>query len=219
MPLPKEDFKVFISHATDEDGELVRWIAGALDRLHVRAFVYESYQRGGQNRFEVIKANISACPYFLVILTQAGIASQWVNQEIGYAVGVGKTIIPVVELDSFSGRRINSKGFVEIHDPLNYNRNKKIQLMADIIYTLYSWEAQSGLWQDSIYLTCQCGNEFIGKLEFETHWEEWSNSGAQNSFNLSWNCTKCNKNVDLSFPDCHMASTDASFFTWLYGPL
>ena len=83
MPLPKEEFRVFISHATTEDGELVRWIADALDRLHIRAFVYERYQRGGQNRFEVIKRWIKACPYFLVVLTKDGIASQWVNQEIG----------------------------------------------------------------------------------------------------------------------------------------
>ena len=39
MPLPKENFKVFISHATAEDGQLVNWVADALDRLHISAFV------------------------------------------------------------------------------------------------------------------------------------------------------------------------------------
>ncbi len=88
MPLPKEHFKVFISHATAEDSWLANWIADALDYLHIRAFVYERYPRGGQNRFEVIKSRIQSCPYFLAVLTKDGIASQWVNQEIGYAVAV-----------------------------------------------------------------------------------------------------------------------------------
>jgi hypothetical protein len=79
MPLPKQKFKVFISHATNEDGKLVRWIGDALDRLYIKSFIYESYQIGGQNRFEVIKSKIKECPHFLVILTQAGISSQWVN--------------------------------------------------------------------------------------------------------------------------------------------
>ena len=123
MPLPKGDFKVFISHATAEDGELANWIADALDRLYIRAFVYERYQRGGQNRFEVIKSTIQACPYFLVMLTKDGIASQWVNQEIGYAVAVGKEIIPIMEVANSTGRLIKSKGFVELHDPIEYYRN------------------------------------------------------------------------------------------------
>ena len=54
MPLPAETFKVFISHATDSDGSLANWIAEALDRLQVRAYVYERYQTGDQNRFETI---------------------------------------------------------------------------------------------------------------------------------------------------------------------
>lgn len=47
MSFSKEDFKLFISHATAEDGDLANWIADALDRLHIRAFVYERYYVGG----------------------------------------------------------------------------------------------------------------------------------------------------------------------------
>jgi len=165
MTLPKENFKVFISHATYEDGFLANWIADALDRLHIRSFVYERYQRGGQNRFEVIKKMISECPYFLVFLTEAGIASQWVNQEIGYAVGVGKEIIPIIEFDKFTGRRIESKGFVELHDPIDYITNNPVSLMASVIYTFYSLLYSQRMWQDSFFLSCVCGNEFEGNLE------------------------------------------------------
>ena len=85
---------------------------------------------GGRNRFEVIKSMIAGCPYFLVVLTKDGIRSQWVNQEIGYAVARNKNLIPIIEIENFTARRFDSKGFVELHDPINYYRNNEIQLMA-----------------------------------------------------------------------------------------
>jgi len=202
MPLPREDFKVFISHATTEDGKLAAWIEEALDRLHIRAFVYERYPRGGQNRFEVIKATITKCPYFLALLTRDGIASQWVNQEIGYAVGVGKAVIPVVEVDGVTGRRIESKGFVELHDPIDYHRNDPIGLMHLIIYTFYSYLIEKGQWQDVIFLSCQCGNEFEGKLEYEKWLTKWVRNPKP--FSIRWTCDKCQQQVTISFPDCHL---------------
>lgn len=204
MPLPAEEFKVFISHATTEDGNLVNWIADALDRLHIRAYVYERYYMGGQNRFELIKTMIKACPYFLVVLTKAGISSQWVNQEIGYAAGVGKNLIPIIEVETFSGRRLDSQGFIELHDPINYYVNKDTQLIADVIYALRNYSGFDGKWKDSIYLTCKCGYEFDGKLEFNKWWEIWLRDPNRKPFNIEWNCMVCQHPVTISFPDCHL---------------
>lgn len=208
MPLPKEPFKVFISHATIEDGLLVNWIAEALDRLHIRAFVYERYQRGGQNRFEVIKSHIRICPYFLVVLTVDGIASQWVNQEIGYAVGVGKELIPIVEVDTYTGKLIQSRGFVELHDPIWYYRNDPTGLMASIVYTFYSLLFSQGRWQDLIFLSCRCGLDFDGYLKFEKHWEMWIKDPQRTPLEIWWVCPKCQQKVWLSFPDCHLLHQD-----------
>jgi hypothetical protein len=220
MPLPKEEFKVFISHATEEDGALVEWIADALDRLHIRAFVYERYPRGGQNRFDTIKGMIEVCPYFLVVLTKAGIASQWVNQEIGYAVAVGREPIPVREVDSATGKLINSKGFVELNDPIYYYRNNDVRLMADIIYTFHSLLLPAKKWTDFIYVRCKCGNEFEGELGFDENWEQWLErpreelpqwglwvaepSIKQGPITVGWPCSKCGREVRISFPDCHL---------------
>jgi len=206
MPTYKEDFKVFISHATTEDGKLAVWIEEALDRLHIRAFVYERYPRGGQNRFEVIKRMINACPYFLALLTKDGIASQWVNQEIGYAVGVGKAPIPVVEVDEVTGRRVESKGFVELHDPIDYHRNDPIWLMHLIIYTFYGYLSEKKEWQDLIFLSCQCGNEFEGELEYEKWLAQWARTSKP--FQVQWTCTRCERKVTISFPDCHLIPQD-----------
>ena len=204
MPLPKEKFKVFISHATAEDGELVNWMAEALDRLHLRAFVYERYPMGGQNRFDVIKHEIRACPYFLVVLTKAGIASQWVNQEIGYAVGVGRTLIPVVEIDSYAGSRTESKGFVELHDQISYDRNDNVGMMALVVYTFYARLADVGRWKDTIFLSCNCGYDFDAQLDFVARWEEWQQKQNGQPLNIEWRCPNCRRAVEVSFPDFHL---------------
>ncbi len=204
MPLPRENLKVFISHATVEDGGLANWIADALDRLHIRAFVYERYQRGGQNRFEVIKSRIQECPYFLVILTKEGIVSQWVNQEIGYAVAVGKELIPIVEVDNSTGRLIKSKGFVELHDPIEYYRNDPMRLMSEVIYTFYSLLLGEEKWKDSIFLSCTCGNGFDALLDFEKWWEKWRGDPDRIPLTISFTCAKCKQEVEISFPDCHL---------------
>lgn len=203
MPLPKENVKVFISHVTAEDGILAGWIADALDRLHIRAYVYERYAIGGQNRFEVIKYYIRTCPYFLVVLTVDGIAFQWVNQEIGYAVGVGKKPIPIIEVDMYTGKLIESRGFVELHDPIRYYRNDPIGLMASIVYTFYSLLFSQGRWEDLVFLSCRCGCDFDGYLAFEKYWEIWQQDPERRPLNLEWTCEKCRQKVILSFPDCH----------------
>lgn len=204
MPLPAETFKVFISHAAIPDSDLANWIADALDRIHVRAFVYERYQMGGQNRFEVIKSMISLCPYFLVLLTKDGIASQWVNQEIGYAVARGRSPIPIVEVDSYTGERLVSKGFVELHDQLLYYRNNERQLMSQVIYTFHRLLQPWRKWRDLIFLSCSCGYEFDGKLEFLKWWDAWLHDPNQIPFPIEWDCPSCRQKVSISFPDCHL---------------
>ena len=202
MALPLGEFKVFISHATDEDGDLSHWIAEALDRLHIRAFVYERYRRGGQNRFEVIKKMIDMCPYFLVLLTQAGISSQWVNQEIGYAVAAKKEPIPVFEEDRDTGKLINSRGFVELNDPIGYKRGDDINLMSSIVYALVASEMDAGKWNDIYFASCKCGNDFDGKLDFNKNWFRWVHEKVPHTW--KWICPSCKKNVKISFPDCHI---------------
>jgi len=224
MPLPREDFMVFISHATTEDGVLVERIAEALDRIHIRAYVFERYPVGGRKKFEEIELMIKACPYFLVVLTEAGIASQWVNQEIGYAVGVGRNPIPVIEVDSSTGERIESRGFLELNDPINYDRNDEVQLMADIIYTFHNLLLTKGKWKDSIYVRCKCGEEFDAELNFDKNWDlwierpieelpewqmwsqppTWLSPQRQSPIVITCTCDNCQREVRVSFPDCHL---------------
>jgi len=204
MPLPAENFKLFISHATTADSGLVNWMADALDRIHIRAYVYERYYMGGRNRFELIKDMIASCPYFLVVLTKDGISSQWVNQEIGYAVGMKKNLIPIIEVDSSTGRRLDSKGFIELHDPISYYRNQEIELMASLIYTLKNYLGFDRRWRDQVFLSCGCDNDFEGLLEFDKWWGRWLGLQDRKPFTVEWICNKCQQKVAISFPDCHL---------------
>lgn len=134
---------------------------------------------------------INECPYFLVILTSNGITSQWVNQEIGYAVRMGREPIPVVEVNPYTGMRIESKGFVELHDPINYYRNDNVGLMASVVYTFYSLLLGQGKWRDIIFLSCKRGIESDAPLEFEKNWEIWLREPDRRPLQLGWACPQC----------------------------
>ncbi len=88
-------FFVFVSHASKDNGLALR-VAEIMDSIGLRAFVYEKYRVGGQNRFEVIRDRITECPYFVLLLTKNARSSQRVNQEIGFAAAMKKQIIPLV---------------------------------------------------------------------------------------------------------------------------
>lgn len=194
MPLPNEDFQVFLSHSA-ADGELTQRIRQTLDRLHIRTFVYENYRSGGANRFEKIKTMIKQTEYFLALLTDNGLQSQWVNQEIGYAVGANKMLIPILEIKPETGERLESRGFVELHDPILLNPHAQDNMFADLVYTFYSWQNSAGKWFDTIWLTCNCGTEFDGRLNY-------SNEIGQSKPRpeLNWNCPVCNNILSVGFP-------------------
>lgn len=187
----EEPFKVFLSHS-EKDSDLTGKIERTLDRLHIHTFVYERYPKGGVNRFERIKEMIKEIPFFLVLLTNNGLQSQWVNQEIGYAVGIKKTPIPIIEIDPTTGKRLESHGFVELHDPILFNPKNPRRMMTELVYTLRSWLEESDGWSDSIWLTCKCGYEFDVSLNY---------SKISKQQILSWKCEKCNKILKISVPD------------------
>lgn len=205
MPVPDEPFNVFLSHS-EKDKDLVQRINELLTRLHIRPWIYENDYVGGSNRFERIKSHIQDTPYFLVLFTQEGLSSQWVNQEVGYAVGIGRDIIPILEVDPSSGERLKSRGFVELHDPILLNPQSPSNAMKQLVYTFYSLLSDD--WPDKVWLTCKCGNEFDGTLKY-----------YENIFmcphnkQLVWICKNCNKKLYIGLPgfDLNFLAPDVPF--------
>jgi hypothetical protein len=73
----------------------------------VSLFVAEWKESPGRPLKEKISQALSECDLLLAILTEDGARSEWVNQEIGVAHGLGKDIIPIKE------KSVDVKGFIE----------------------------------------------------------------------------------------------------------
>jgi hypothetical protein len=95
-------YKVFISHSV-RDQNLVILLENLLSKFEISVFVAEWYLSPGKPIDKKVFEQIEIADCVVVLLTQNGIRSNWVQQEIGYSLKLNKPIIPIVE------KGINSK--------------------------------------------------------------------------------------------------------------
>lgn len=89
-------YKVFVSHSV-KDRNLVLNIRNQLKRAGVNVYLAEEHPQPGMNLPQKIINNIKSADCIVVVLTDAGVRSQFVNQEVGAARSINKPIIPMVE--------------------------------------------------------------------------------------------------------------------------
>jgi hypothetical protein len=89
-------YKVFISHST-RDWKLAITLANILTKFGIKVFVAEWYLTPGQKLDRKVFTNLDNADCVVVLQTRNGIRSNWVQQEIGYALKIGKPLIPLVE--------------------------------------------------------------------------------------------------------------------------
>lgn len=95
----------------------------------VSLFVAEWKRSPGRPLKEKISEALSDCDLMLAVLTEDGARSQWVNQEIGVAHGLGKDIIPIKE------KGVDIKGFVEGLEWITLDRfNPEVALERTSLY-------------------------------------------------------------------------------------
>jgi len=105
------EYRIFIAY-TSEDTAFAGQIKNSLSKIReFRPYLAVEYPIPGENFKERIQNAIQDSNYFIVILTKDGVASQWVNQELGYACAIRRKkgdfhIIPLSSSD------INLKGFI-----------------------------------------------------------------------------------------------------------
>ena len=150
-------FDVFLSH-DHSDFDLVERIWRILDRIKTSAYMYEKYPRPGEYIPEVIKTEIRYCKYFVAFLTTAGVASQWVNQEIGIAHAYDKLIIPVNETG------VQSKGFVELREYIHYDPYAPEDTIYYLLHTLRWRLGKDKDIANGLILDCKCGRTFEDDL-------------------------------------------------------
>lgn len=65
-----------------------------------------------------VEKGINQCKYFVPILTEDSINTQWINQEIGYAIAKKKVILPIVQKSLLTGKLL--KGWIHSEKDLPY---------------------------------------------------------------------------------------------------
>lgn len=107
-------YRIFIAYS-GEDDQHANYIYGCLTRIvQFHPYKAESYPYFGTSFKERIKNELKNSFCMVVLLTKSGMNSQWVNQEIGYAVAIQDRsrsgqphIIPI----SYSDTANKLKGF------------------------------------------------------------------------------------------------------------
>lgn len=111
-------YKVFISHSTRDQG-LVISLANLLSKFGVEVFVAEWYLTPGERLNRKVFEQIEKSDCVVALLTRNGIRSNWVQQEIGYALRRPKMVlIPLVEkgIDQKALAAVQNKDYIE-YDP------------------------------------------------------------------------------------------------------
>ncbi|MDZ7292675.1 MAG: toll/interleukin-1 receptor domain-containing protein [candidate division KSB1 bacterium] len=108
--------KVFISHSTQDQG-LVTALANLLVKFGIEVSVAEWYLTPGISIDKKIFEQIENADWVVVLLTNNGIRSSWVQQEIGYALKTGKLLIPIVE----KGTKTNALGALQGREYIEYD--------------------------------------------------------------------------------------------------
>lgn len=89
-------YRIFMSHGSEDVG-IAAEIRNRATAIHVETYLYEHDVRPGDPVAAKVKQEIDRCDAVVVLLTLRSQDSAYVQQEIGYAEGKGKPVIPLVE--------------------------------------------------------------------------------------------------------------------------
>jgi hypothetical protein len=116
------NMKIFISYS-NEDSKKLKSLSEALrhSTKKFRPIIIEKRKDPGKPLSEKVKAGIQETPFFISMLTRSSITNQWVNQELGFAIGDDRNIYPIVETSIVN----NLKGFIhnQIDLPFQFEGN------------------------------------------------------------------------------------------------
>jgi len=115
-------YTVFLSHSS-RDQNLVTNVRNKLENAGINVYVAEEDFQLGKSLSEKILTNIKSANCMVVILTDTGIRSQFVNQEIGIAEVSGIPIIPMVD----ARVRSKVKGLLAEREQIVFDRRKPEQ--------------------------------------------------------------------------------------------
>lgn len=89
-------YKVFLSHNA-ADAIWVKWIATNCNAFGIEAYLYEHDPKPGKLLADKVQAAIRVSDAVVVLLTANSQASPYVQQEVGFAKGLQRPVIPLVQ--------------------------------------------------------------------------------------------------------------------------
>jgi len=89
----EDQISVFVSYDRRET-VLVHILTAHLESLGCRCLIDSSMIGTGEDFQDVIRSAIRDCEVVLVVLTEHSASSAWVHQEIGFALALGKPVLP-----------------------------------------------------------------------------------------------------------------------------
>jgi hypothetical protein len=89
-------YMVFLSHNA-VDAPWVKWIGTNCNAIGIEAYLYEHDLRPGQMLADKVQAAIRNSDALVVLLTENSVFSPYVQQEVGLAKGLHKSVIPLVQ--------------------------------------------------------------------------------------------------------------------------
>lgn len=152
----KKKYVFFISHSTVDIESEVKAICEIFEKCHISSFVADRDAPVGTPLPREIMQAIEASELFLVLLTENSLNSQWVNQEIGYALGKDIPVIPLKK------KGINFSGLIEAAKYIKM-QNNPLLTVRDIFSSLKNKQL-SPTAQSTIMA-------FIGALELKEKYE------------------------------------------------
>lgn len=89
-------FKVFVSHSS-KDRAWVELIRDETQGFDVDVYLHEYDAQPGGRLSDKLQAAIRRCDALVVLFTKNATSSTYVQQEIGYALGQKKVVVPLLE--------------------------------------------------------------------------------------------------------------------------
>ena len=160
------DYKIFIGYSS-EDNEIAQHIYSCLGKVaQFKPYKAELYQTYGEDFKQRIQNELYASHFMVVLLTENGKNSQWVNQEIGFAYSLKKRPEPqykgMPSIIPLSHRQVNLKGFItkDTIDLLILDNFPSFELVIANIILAIRCHIVRGLEEGTLELRITCSNCF-----------------------------------------------------------
>lgn len=125
-------YKIFLSHSS-ADRNWVNWIADNAKNIGTDVYLYEYYPRPGTLISEKIKQAIRDSDALVVLLTYNSQFSPYVQQEIVFAEGEGKLVIPLVQ----PGIPRQSLAMLEGREYISFDFNNPERALSELLNYLH----------------------------------------------------------------------------------